>query len=120
MELNKAVMDDCATAEEVAECGRLVPQGDRIVVLLDDAKGGIQRRGKLWVATEEKKPMFGTVVEVGEGRVTESGAVVPVSPDIKPGRRICFGRYSGVEVEVNGDTVHIIRETDVLAVLERE
>ncbi len=102
-----------------AEQGRLIPLSDRVVVLLDETNGGISKRGKVWTVQEEKKPMFGTVVDVGPGRTTEAGCISEMADEIKPGARICFGRYSGVEVEIGGETFHLIRETDVLAVVQR-
>jgi len=115
--------DDCGDTEtretRETERGRLVPLSDRIVVMLDYAAGGIVKRGKVWTVQEEKKPMFGTVIAVGPGRTTEAGCISEVDESITEGARICFGRYSGVEVEVNGEPFHLIRETDVLAVLER-
>lgn len=85
----------------------LKPQDDRIVVMLDEVPGEV-RKGKIIVVTETKRPQFGNVLEVGPN---------VKSKDIVQGARICFGRYSGVEVELAGETYNIIRETDVLAVV---
>ena len=65
-------------------------------------------------ATE--KPSRGEVLAVGNGKVTESGDVRPL--DVKPGDKVLFGTYAGTEIKVDGDEVLIMREEDILGVLE--
>ena len=65
-------------------------------------------------ATE--KPSRGEVLAVGNGKVTESGDVRPL--DVKPGDKVLFGKYAGTEIKVDGDEVLIMREEDILGVLE--
>jgi len=65
-------------------------------------------------ATE--KPSRGEVLAVGNGKVTESGEVRPL--DVKPGDKVLFGKYAGTEIKVDGDEVLIMREEDILGVLE--
>ncbi len=65
-------------------------------------------------ATE--KPSTGEVVAVGNGKITESGEVMAM--DVKVGDKIMFGKYSGTEVKVEGEELLIMREDDIMAVVE--
>jgi len=65
-------------------------------------------------ATE--KPIRGEVVAVGKGKHNDSGDVVPM--DVKVGDRVLFGKYSGTEVKVEGEELLVMREEDVMAVIE--
>ncbi|TMA25963.1 MAG: co-chaperone GroES [Deltaproteobacteria bacterium] len=91
------------------------PLHDRILVKRLDqeakSKGGI-----IIPDTAKEKPMEGRVVAVGTGKVSEDGTVTPL--DVKKGDRILFSKYSGTEIKLEGDEHLIIREEDVLAVLE--
>ena len=91
------------------------PLHDRILVKrLDEeakSKGGI-----IIPDTAKEKPMEGRVIAVGAGKVNEEGVVTPL--DVKKGDRILFSKYSGTEIKLEGDEHLIIREDDVLAVLE--
>jgi len=66
--------------------------------------------------TAKEKPMQGRVIAVGEGKVHEDGTLRPL--DVHQGDRVLFGKYSGTEFQFAGDDHLIIREDDVLAVLE--
>ena len=66
--------------------------------------------------TAKEKPMEGRVIAVGGGKVNEEGVVTPL--DVKKGDRILFSKYSGTEIKLEGYEHIIIREDDVLAVLE--
>jgi chaperonin GroES len=91
------------------------PLHDRILVKRIDqeakSKGGI-----IIPDTAKEKPMEGRVVAVGTGKVSEEGVVTPL--DVKKGDRILFSKYSGSEIKLDGDEHLIVREDDVLAVLE--
>ena len=91
------------------------PLHDRILVKRLDqeakSKGGI-----IIPDTAKEKPMEGRVIAVGAGKMTEEGVVTPL--DVKKGDRILFSKYSGSEIKLDGDEHLIIREEDVLAVLE--
>jgi chaperonin GroES len=65
-------------------------------------------------ATE--KPIQGKVVAVGKGKILENGTVRPL--DLKVGDKILFGKYGGTEVKVDGDELLVMREEDVMAVIE--
>jgi chaperonin GroES len=67
--------------------------------------------------TASEKPTFGNVIAVGQGKVLDNGQVRP--PDVKVGDRILFGKYSGTEVKVNNEELVVMREADVMAVVEK-
>jgi chaperonin GroES len=66
--------------------------------------------------TAKEKPQEGKVVAVGKGKVNDDGKLIPL--DVKVGDRILFGKYSGSEVKLDGEDVLIMREDDILGVLE--
>jgi chaperonin GroES len=66
--------------------------------------------------TAKEKPQQAKVLAVGPGRVTDDGKPQPI--DVKVGDTVIFGKYSGTEVKIDGDDLLIIREDDVLGVLE--
>ena len=65
-------------------------------------------------ATE--KPAEGEILAVGKGKVGENGTVAPL--DVKVGDKVLFGKYAGTEVKVNGDDVLVMREEDIMGVIE--
>ena len=94
---------------------RIRPLGDRILVKRikeeDKTKGGI-----IIPDTAKEKPQEGRVVAVGKGKVTETGHLLV--PDVKVGDRILFGKYSGSEVQLDAEEHLIMREDDIMGVLE--
>ena len=64
----------------------------------------------------KEKPQQGEVVAVGKGKVKEDGTVIPM--DIKKGDKILFGKYSGTEIKLDGEELLIMREDEVLGVIE--
>ncbi|GBD24941.1 10 kDa chaperonin 5 [bacterium HR30] len=93
---------------------KIRPLHDRILVKRiseeEKTKGGI-----IIPDTAKEKPQEGKVVAVGPGR-TEDGKTIPVS--VKPGDRILFGKYAGTEIKLDGEEHLILREDDVLGVIE--
>jgi chaperonin GroES len=91
------------------------PLHDRVVVrrVEEDTKtaGGI-----IIPDTAKEKPMQGEVIAVGPGARNEKGEVVP--PDVKPGDRVLFGKWSGTEVKIDGEELLIMKESDILGVIE--
>ena len=67
--------------------------------------------------TAKEKPMEGKVVAVGRGKVSEDGKLMPL--DLKKGDRILFSKYAGTEVKIEGEEHLIMREEDVLGVIEK-
>jgi chaperonin GroES len=94
---------------------KIRPLADRILVKRMDeeekTKGGI-----IIPDTAKEKPQEAKVVAVGRGKVGEDGKVVP--PSVKKGDRVLFSKYSGSEVTIEGEEHLIIREDDVLGVIE--
>lgn len=66
--------------------------------------------------TAKEKPIQGQVIAVGKGKLLESGDVRPL--DVKPGDKVLFGKYSGTEIKLDGEEHIIMREEDVLGVIE--
>jgi chaperonin GroES len=91
------------------------PLHDRVVVrrLEEDerTKGGI-----IIPDTAKEKPQQGEIVAVGPGAPDEKGNVQPL--DVKPGDRVLFGKWSGTEVKIDGEELLIMKESDILGVLE--
>ena len=94
---------------------KVKPLADRVVVKpLDEAE---QMRGGLYIPdTAKEKPQEGKVTAAGPGRLDDSGKRVPL--EVKKGDRILMGNYSGTEVKLDGVEHLILREDDVLAVVE--
>ena len=91
------------------------PLHDRIVVKRLEEKETMQ--GGLYIPDSAKeKPQEGEVVAVGKGKRLEDGKVIAL--DVKPGDRILFGKYSGNDIKIDGEEFLIMREDEVLGVLE--
>jgi chaperonin GroES len=91
------------------------PLGDRVLVKRiqeeEKTKGGI-----IIPDTAKEKPQEGLVVAVGKGKTTEEGKLI--TPDVKKGDRILFGKYSGTEIKIEGEEHLILREDEIVGVLE--
>jgi chaperonin GroES len=94
---------------------KINPLHDRVVVQpLEEAE---QMRGGLYIPdTAKEKPQQGTVVAVGPGKFSEQGE--RIAPDVKEGDTVLYGKYSGTDVTVDGQEYLILREADILAVLD--
>jgi chaperonin GroES len=92
------------------------PLQDRVIVrrVKEEEKS---RGGIIIPDTAKEKPAEGEVMAVGNGKVQENGTVRKL--DVKEGDRVLFGKYNGTEVKVDGEDRLIMREDDILAVLER-
>ena len=94
---------------------RLRPLHDRVVVKRTEEQE--QQIGGLYIPdTAKEKPQEGEVVAVGDGRVLDDGRRVPL--DLKVGDRVLFGKYSGTEIKLGDEELLILRESDVLGVVE--
>ena len=67
--------------------------------------------------TAAEKPIRGKVIATGKGKILENGSVRPL--DVKAGDKILFGKYSGTEVKVDGEELLVMREEDIMAVIEK-
>jgi chaperonin GroES len=92
------------------------PLHDRVIVKRvkeeEKSKGGI-----IIPDTAKEKPIEGEVLAIGSGKIADDGSVRKL--DVKVGDRILFGKYSGTEVKVDGEERLILREDDILGVLEK-
>ncbi len=94
----------------------LRPLHDRMLVKrLDEAEE--QSQGGIIIPdTAKEKPQQATVLVIGTGRITDDGQVQPL--DVKAGDKVVFSKYAGTEVKIDGDELLVIREDDVLGVLD--
>jgi chaperonin GroES len=91
------------------------PLHDRIIV--QRLEEGEQKVGGIIIPdTAKEKPQQGKVIAAGQGKVKEDGGRQPL--DVKDGDKILFGKYSGQEIKIDGEEYLIMREDEVLAVLE--
>ena len=95
---------------------KIRPLQDRVIVKRveeeEKTKGGI-----IIPDSAKEKPVEGKVVAVGKGKIGEDGKLQPL--DVKPGDRILFSKYAGTEVKVDGEETLIMREDDILGVIEK-
>jgi chaperonin GroES len=93
---------------------KIQPLADRVVVqALED---GEQMRGGLYIPdTAKEKPMQGTIVAVGPGKLSDENE--RIAPDVQVGQTVLYGKYSGTEVSVDGEDFLILRESDILAII---
>ncbi|MEI1250420.1 co-chaperone GroES [Rhizobium aouanii] len=93
------------------------PLHDRILVRRVDSeektKGGI-----IIPDTAKEKPQEGEVIAVGPGARNDAGQIQPL--DVKPGDRILFGKWSGTEIKINGEDLLIMKESDVMGIIEAQ
>ncbi len=94
---------------------KLRPLQDRIIVkrLEEETKtaGGI-----FIPETAKEKPQKGEVIAVGNGKKTEDGKILPI--DVKAGDKVLFGKYAGTEIKIDGQEYLIMREDDILGIME--
>ena len=95
---------------------KIRPLQDRVIVKRineeEKSKGGI-----IIPDTAKEKPQEGTVVAVGKGKINDDGKITPL--DVKVNDRILFGKYSGSEINFDGEEHLIMREDDILGVIEK-
>jgi chaperonin GroES len=94
---------------------KIRPLHDRIVVKREEEKE-VKKGGIIIPDNAKEKPQEGKVIAVGHGRVTEDGKKIPL--DVKARDKILFGKYSGSEVKIDDEEYLIMKEEDVLAIIE--
>ena len=94
---------------------KIRPLHDRILVEREEEKA-VKKGGIIIPDTAKEKPLEGKIIAVGNGKVNEGGKKVAL--DVKAHDRILFGKYSGSEVKVDGQDYLIMKEDDVLAIIE--
>jgi chaperonin GroES len=94
---------------------KIQPLADRVVVqALEESE---QMRGGLYIPdTAKEKPMQGSIVAVGPGKLSEENE--RIKPDVEVGQTVLYGKYSGTEVSVDGEEYLILRESDILAIIK--
>jgi chaperonin GroES len=94
---------------------KIRPLNDRIIVKrIEDQE---QMRGGLYIPdTAKEKPQEGQVLAVGNGKLLENGSRIAI--DLNAGDRVLFGKYAGTEVKLDGEELLILREDDILGVVE--
>ncbi len=94
---------------------KIQPLGDRVVVkpmaAEEKTKGGI-----ILPDTAQEKPIEGTIVAVGTGRVTDEGKEIKMN--VKTGDKVLYGKYSGNEVSIDGEEYLIMRESDIYGIVK--
>lgn len=94
---------------------KIKPLQDRVIVKRleeeETTKGGI-----IIPDTAKEKPAEGVIVAVGDGRISEDGT--RQSLDVKEGDKVLFGKYAGTEIKINGEEHLIMREDDIIAIVE--
>ena len=95
---------------------KIRPLQDRVIVkrleeAIEKTKGGI-----IIPDTAKEKPQQGKVIAVGKGKVNDEGKITPL--DVKVGDKVLFGKYSGSEIKLDGEEHLIMREEDILGVVE--
>jgi len=91
------------------------PLHDRLVVRRIEEKESV-KGGIIIPDTAKEKPQEGEVIAVGNGKVLDSGTKVPM--DVKAGDRILFGKWSGTEVKIDGEELLIMKESDIMGILD--
>jgi chaperonin GroES len=95
---------------------KIRPLADRLIVKRLEEQEQKSAGGIIIPDTAKEKPQEGKVIAVGKGRVNDEGKVLPL--DVKAGDRILFGKYSGSEIKIDGEEHLILREEDVLGIVE--
>jgi chaperonin GroES len=94
---------------------KLRPLHDRVLIKRLEEQD--EKHGSIIIPDSAKeKPQEGQVIAVGTGRVTEDGKTLPLV--VKAGNRVLFGKYSGSEVKIDGEELLIMKEEDILGILE--
>src|SRR6266568_1761749 len=94
---------------------KIRPLHDRVIVKRE-AEERKSPGGIVIPDTATEKPIFGKVIAIGKGKILENGKLC--APDVKAGDKVLFGKYSGTEVKVDGEEFDVMREEDVMAVVE--
>jgi chaperonin GroES len=96
---------------------KLKPLYDRVVIKRVEEEVAKTPAGIIIPDTAKEKPQIGEVIAVGEGRVLENGNIVPLK--VKVGDKVYFSKYAGNEVKIDGEELIILREDDILAIIEQ-
>jgi chaperonin GroES len=95
---------------------KIRPLQDRVIVKRLEEEAEKTKGGIIIPDTAKEKPQQGKIIAAGKGKVNDDGKVTPL--DVKVGDRILFGKYSGSEIKIDGEEHLIMREEDILGVIE--
>lgn len=91
------------------------PLSDRVVVKPLPAEE-VTKSGLVIPDTAKERPQQGEVIAVGPGRITDDGKKIPM--EVKVGDKVLYGKYAGTEISIDGEEYLIMRESDILAIIE--
>ena len=94
---------------------KIQPLADRIMVEVLEAKD-VTKGGIVLPDSAKEKPQEAKVIAVGKGKVSDEGKAI--TPEVKPGDKVLFGKYSGTEITVDGNEYLILKEEDILAIIK--
>lgn len=94
----------------------ITPLADRVLIKPLEPKE-VKKGGIIIPDTAQEKPQEGEVIAVGKGKTTEDGKVVPM--EVKVGDKVLYGKYSGTEIKINDVEYLIMREEDILAIVNQ-
>ncbi|MGC8867439.1 MAG: co-chaperone GroES [Elusimicrobiales bacterium] len=92
----------------------ITPLADRVIIKPLEQKE-VKKGGIIIPDTAKEKPQEGEVVAVGKGRTTEDGKLIAM--EVKVGNRVLYGKYAGTEIKINDEDYLIMREEDILAII---
>ena len=95
---------------------KIRPLHDRVVIKRKEEER-LSPGGIVIPDTAKEKPIRGEVLAIGNGKILEDGRVIPL--DVKVGDEVLFGKYSGNEIKVDGEELVVMREDDIMAVLDK-
>jgi chaperonin GroES len=93
----------------------LTPLHDRVIVKAAEPEE-VTKGGIIIPDTAKEKPMQGSVIAVGNGKIAENGTVTPLQVTI--GDKVLYGKYAGTEVSIDGEDFLIMRESDIIAIVK--
>lgn len=93
----------------------LTPLYDRVIVK-SQAPEEVTKGGIIIPDTAKEKPMQGTIVATGNGKLTEDGKITPLQ--VKEGDNVIYGKYSGTEITIEGEEYLMMRESDIFAIVK--
>ena len=95
---------------------KIRPLQDRVIVKRIEEEAEKTKGGIIIPDTAKEKPQQGKIIAAGKGKVNDDGKLTPL--DVKVGDRILFGKYSGSEIKLDGEDLLIMKESDVMGVIE--
>ncbi len=95
---------------------KVKPIGDRVLVKPNNKEEEVKKGGIIIPDTAKEKPQEGKVIAIGTGKVDENGKKIPF--EVKVGDRVLISKYGGTEIKIDGDEYQILREDDILGIID--